>query len=207
MEQPVTDGPVQAEAVLAFWFGALDADGAADAEHTRRWFSKDSRFDDTIRVRFQSLHASAATGGCDDWLQGPRGTLAFVILLDQFSRNMFRGTAEAFAQDARALEAAGRAVDAGFDRRLRPSERGFLYMPFMHSEELTMQDRCVQLFADLRDQLAGPAAAGAAQQLDYARRHRDIIQRFGRFPHRNAALGRPSTAEEEAYLAGPGSSF
>jgi uncharacterized protein (DUF924 family) len=203
----MTEAASESESVLSFWFGALDAGGHADAEHRERWFRKDPAFDQLVTERWAALHARCAAGQCDHWQGTPRGALALVVLLDQLSRNMYRGQPAAFAQDHRALAAATAAIDRGFDRRLAPDERTFIYMPFMHSEELAAQDRCVALFAAWAAELAGAEAAAVADSLRYARQHRDIIQRFGRFPHRNAILGRPSTAEEEAFLSGPGSSF
>ena len=175
------------EAVLGFWFG-LDP---------QRWWTKDAAFDRDVRERFAGEHAAVLRGERDGWLATPRGRLAYVIVLDQLSRNMFRDTPRAFAADDRALDAAAGGIARGHDRDLPPGERGFLYMPYMHSELLPVQERCCELFASLGD----------AEQLDYARRHRDIVARFGRFPHRNAILGRPSTPEELAFLTQPGSSF
>jgi uncharacterized protein (DUF924 family) len=199
--------PSESESVLSFWFGPPQAGGRVDAEQRARWFRKDPVFDRQVAERWAALHARAAAGQCDDWLATPRGALALVVLLDQLSRNMYRGEAAAFAQDARALAAATRAIDLGFDRRLAPDERTFMYMPLMHSEDLAVQERCVMLFAAWAEDLSGADVKAVSEGLDYARQHRDIIQRFGRFPHRNAILGRPSTPEEEAFLAGPGSSF
>ncbi|MBS0319586.1 MAG: DUF924 domain-containing protein [Proteobacteria bacterium] len=189
----MTLDPAAAE-VLAFWFGP------APYAERKEWFRKDAAFDATIRERFGALIARALAGGLGDWCVAPHGSLARVIVLDQFTRNAFRDTAEAFAGDARALATAQDALDRGFDRTLAPLERWFLYMPFEHSESLAMQDRAIALFAALADEgLPGP--------LDWARRHRDVIARFGRFPHRNVMLGRASTAEELAFLRQPGSSF
>jgi len=197
----------EVEAVLEFWFGQLDESGAADAEHARRWFVKDEGFDREIRARFGVTHDAAAGGKREGWLAEARGSLAYVIVLDQFSRNLFRGDARAFAADARALAAAQKGVERGHDRMLRTDERAFLYMPFMHSEDLEMQDRSLQLFVALAAD-APPAHTGmAANQVRYAERHREIIARFGRFPHRNAVLGRPSTAEEVEFLKQPDSGF
>ncbi len=172
--------------LLAFWF----ADPA-------RWWKKDPAFDAELRARFEALHAAIEQGGHEDWLDSPRGALAYVIVLDQLSRNMFRDDPRAFASDARARAAARGALERGFDRALPEDQRAFLYMPFMHSEELADQDRCIELFTGL----------AGSNQLGYAERHRDIIRRFGRFPHRNAVLGRASTPEEIEFLKQPGSSF
>jgi uncharacterized protein (DUF924 family) len=185
------------EEVLAFWFGPLDAQGKSDASHVARWWRKDPAFDAEVASRFGALHEAVAGGQRDHWLATPRGRLAFVIVLDQFSRNMFRGSARAFATDQRAQQVVLEGIAAGMDRTLSAQERGFFYMPLMHSERLDTQNRCVELFTD--DQDAG--------YLKYAQQHRDIIQRFGRFPHRNALLDRPSTEEELAFLQLPGSSF
>ena len=173
------------EDVLAFWF--------ADSG---RWWKKDVAFDAEVRERFLALHEAIDRGEREDWLESPRGALAYVIVLDQFSRNMFRGTARSFASDARARAAALRAVEGGDDRTLSGDERMFVYMPFMHSEDLADQDRSCALFAACRP-----------DHLRYAELHRDVIRRFGRFPHRNVILGRASTPEERKFLEQPGSSF
>lgn len=197
----------QAEAVLSFWFGTLGPDGRCEPSVRERWFKRSEAFDQEVRERFQETHARAAEGEIEGWLTAPRGRLAYVILLDQLSRNMFRETPRMYATDAQALSAAAAAVDAGEDRTLRFAERVFLYMPFMHSERLADQDRCVELFTAFRDELSGALRDEVAQNLDYADKHRVIVARFGRFPHRNEILGRPSTEEELAFLREPGSSF
>jgi len=171
--------------VLTFWF--------ADPQ---RWWKKDPAFDAEIRDRFQTLHDAIGRDEREDWLESPRGALAYVIVLDQFSRNMFRGSACMFESDVRALAAARRTLDRGIDQSLSSDERMFLYMPFMHSEDIVDQDRCVELFA-----------SSSQESARYAERHRDIVRRFGRFPHRNALLGRPSTSAELEFLKQPGSSF
>jgi uncharacterized protein (DUF924 family) len=171
--------------VLSFWF----ADPA-------RWWKKDPAFDADVRDRFLALHEAIERGEHEDWLETPSGCLAYVVVLDQLSRNMFRGTARMFQSDARARAAARRAIERGDDRSLSPDERSFLYMPFMHSEALADQDLSVALFT--------PAGA---EQRRFAEAHRDIVRRFGRFPHRNALLGRASTPEELEFLKQPGSSF
>lgn len=173
--------------VLGFWFGQPPA----------RWFKKDPVFDQEIRDRFGALHGEVVLGQHDGWLTTARGRLAAIIVLDQFSRNMFRDTPGMFASDPRALEIALEGLTRGDDRALSPAERPFLFMPLMHAEDRAAQDRCVELFA----------ALGGEQGLDFAEQHRAIVQRFGRFPHRNAILGRTSTPEEVEFLAQPGSSF
>jgi uncharacterized protein (DUF924 family) len=183
-----------AAAVLDFWFGPPPLAPKA------AWFRKDPAFDETIRTRFSAVVEEALAGGLD-W-PGPRGTLARILVLDQFPRNLFRGQARAFAGDARALALALGLIDSGEHLALHPLERWFVYLPLEHAEDLPMQDRSVALFTAL-----GAEAPAMADALDYAVRHRDVIQRFGRFPHRNPALGRASTAGELAYLTTPGSGF
>ena len=193
--------------VLDFWFGSFDAAGLADAAHQARWWKKDPAFDAELRQRFGAEVLAAAAGKRDLWLVTPRGRLAVVILLDQCSRNIFRDTPAMFAQDARALAIACDGLERGDDRDLQTDERAFLYLPLMHSESLADQERCVILFAALRDRLSGPARERLAGNARFAVAHRDIIARFGRFPHRNSILGRPSTPEELQFLTEPGSSF
>ncbi|MCX7891436.1 MAG: DUF924 domain-containing protein [Burkholderiales bacterium] len=185
--------------VLAFWFG-----GAGSAESGRPrdcWFRKSDAFDAEIRERFGALHGAAHAGALDAWAETPLAALALLVVLDQFPRNLYRGTPRAFASDARALAVARKAVWRGFDRVLAPVARWFVYLPFEHAEDLTAQRESLRLFA----RLAGDPASATA--IDYARRHYDVIARFGRFPHRNAILGRPSTPEEAEYLRQPGSGF
>jgi uncharacterized protein (DUF924 family) len=175
--------------ILTFWFGDdLTA-------HREVWFEKDAEFDAAC-TRFAEALRDAKAGAYDDWTETPRGTLALIILLDQFSRNLHRGSAEAFAADAKARQIAGVAIAKGFDQALGPVERMFVYLPFEHSEALADQEEAVRLFATLGD-----------DAVKYAQRHLDVIRRFGRFPHRNAALGRTCTAEELAHLAEPGAGF
>jgi len=179
--------------VLEFWF-------AGDPAMRRKvWFEKDVAFDAAC-VDFAVARDLAKAGAFDEWADTPRGGLALLILLDQLSRNLHRGTAEAFAADAKARAIARALLARGFDQTLSPVERIFVYLPFEHSEALADQDLSVRLFEALDAALGG-------QVLDYAVRHRDVIRRFGRFPHRNAALGRASTVDEQAYLADPGAGF
>ncbi len=192
----------QAQAVLDFWF--LPADAAGHNRPRGEWFRKDAAFDNAIRRQFGALVAAALAGRLPNWGDDTETTLARILVLDQFTRNLFRDSARAFAGDAAALALAERMVGSGRDKNLPPLKRWFAFMPFMHSEALLQQERCVALFAALRREAQQPAFDSA---YDYAVRHRDIVARFGRFPHRNAALGRSSTAEEEAFLSQPGSSF
>ncbi len=181
--------------VLDFWFADRDAQG--QPAYRDQWFKRDDAFDAQIAHRFGAPVEQALAGELDRWADNADGVLALVILLDQFPRNLFRGTARAFAGDARALRLARQAVAQGLDRQLPRYQRMFLYLPFEHSEKLADQERSVALFAALGDE----------NVTRYAVAHRDIVARFGRFPHRNAALGRPSTAEEIEFLKQPGSSF
>ncbi len=191
--------PADFTEVLEFWFGAPDS--PVLGRRRREWFEKNPAFDAEISARFLGTYEAAAAGRLAMWERTPLASLALIVVLDQFSRNMFRGAARAFAADKIALDAARRAVDNGFDGLLRPIERLFLYLPFEHSEELSAQRRSLRMFAAL----AG--GSEAADNDDYARRHYDIVARFGRFPHRNAVLGRESTAQELEFLKQAGSSF
>lgn len=185
-------------AILDFWFDRRP--GVALASR-RAWFEKNTAFDDAIRQRFGAAVESALAEGYADWAETAEGALALLILLDQFPRNIFRGQAKAFAGDARARTIARHAVDRGFDIALPPVMRLFFYLPFEHSEQLADQDLAHLLFAALDKELPGQDLAL------WADRHRAVILRFGRFPHRNAALGRISSAEEIEFLKQPGSSF
>ncbi len=186
--------------VLDFWFGALSA-GFADDVHERRWFTPDPAFDAEVRRRFASVLARAAEGGLDAWRGSPRDTLALVVVCDQFSRHVHRGTREAYATDLLALSAASDAVARGEDRRLSSHERAFLYMPFQHSESRLDQHTAVGLFSALRDATPAGMRQRTGNFLRHAQQHRGIVLRFGRFPHRNAVLGRESTPAELEFLA------
>ena len=166
--------------ILAFWREA----------GPKKWFNKDAAFDQEIRTRFLATHEAAAAGTLADWENTAEGALALVILLDQFPRNMFRGSARAFATDPMAHRIADGAIAKGYDGQVSATDRQFFYLPFEHSESLADQDRCVTLFR----------AAGDAELLKWAELHADIIRKFGRFPHRNAVLGRATTAAEQAFL-------
>ncbi len=207
MEPTSTASAPAWQQIVDLWFGALDADGYADGQHSAKWWKKDPAFDAMLRDRFESTHGEIVAGTCDAWLAEPAGRLAQVIVLDQFSRNMYRDTPGMYATDALALRIAAAGIAAGADRTLATAQRTFLYMPFMHSETLADQDRCVALFAAMRDELGGPAGERLTGNVKFAIAHRDIVARFGRFPHRNAILGRTSTAEELAFLDQPGSAF
>ncbi len=202
-----TPTPPTIDDVLDFWFGELDAHGLADGEHRQRWFRKDPGFDATIRERFGALREAVLAGERDGWLDSPRGVLASIIALDQFSRNMFRGAPAMYEADDRAIELTLTLLDRGWEGELPTHHRTFALMPLMHSERIEQQDRCVAGFEALRDSREGVARDQVANNLRYAVGHRDIVARFGRFPHRNEILGRTSTTDEEAFLEKPGSSF
>jgi uncharacterized protein (DUF924 family) len=200
----------QAQAVFDFWFQPGPGQ-PADAPR-REWFQKDDAFDREISSRFGTLIDQALAGGLLEWdAEGPPSQLARILLLDQFTRNVHRGTPKAFAGDALALQAAQAMVDAGQDVALPPLQRAFVYLPFEHAEDMAMQELAVAFYTGMeseeRDVASEATLKGIAGMLDYAQRHREVIGRFGRFPHRNAILNRPSTAEEQAYLQQPGSGF
>ncbi len=185
--------------VLDFWFGT---GGSPEYGKPREeWFRKSDEFDAAIRTRFLDLHRLAAAGQMQPWQAAPDSLLALILVLDQFPRNLFRGSSRAFSTDAQAQAAAQLAVARGHDRTLLPVQRWFVYLPFEHAEDLGLQRRCLELFEGLR------ADADSADTIDYARRHYEIIARFGRFPHRNAVMGRISTPEEIEFLKQPGSGF
>lgn len=190
----------EAEALLDYWFGD-DADPAEFARHQRRWFAGGEAVDRELAARFGALHARAARGELDAWGGQPRGRLALILLLDQLSRNLGRGRADAFANDARAFELAESGIALGQDRKLAPAERVFFLMPYQHTESLPAQDRSVALFSELAREPAPDHLRAAVEGFArYAREHRDIVARFGRFPHRNRIMGRTSTPEERSYL-------
>ena len=181
-------GSIQPDHVLNFWF----------LQHTAvDWFGKNATFDQAIAQQFLSTYWQAAAGELSAWRQTAEGRLAEIIVLDQFSRNLFREQAQQFAADSMALVLAQEAIAQGFDQQLVPQQRLFMYMPYMHSESVLIHQRAVELFTDL----------GLPDNLDFEYQHQAIIQRFGRYPHRNAVLGRPSTAAELAFLQQPNSSF
>ncbi len=185
--------------ILTFWF---EDDRTIPRE---KWFKRDAAFDEQIRARFGALTDHAAAGALDPWAATPDSALALLIVLDQFPRNLYRASARAFAADAHARTIAREAVlKRGFDRDFSNPARAFLYLPFEHSEDRGEQDISVALFEGMRD---SPAARASGGVIDYAWRHWQVIRRFGRFPHRNAALGRQNAPEEEEYLAQPGAGF
>ena len=196
-------------AVLGYWFGDLKEGEIPPDDVIARWWGKDQETDDYIRENFGRDLEEAARGGLRSWEETPRGTLALVIVLDQFSRNIYRDDPRAFAQDGRALETAMSGIARGFDKWLYPVMRVFFYMPFMHSEDLLMQERSLELFRGLENEFSSvpDVSEMLSGNRDFAERHYDIVKRFGRYPHRNRILGRESTPEEIEFLKQPGSSF
>lgn len=195
---------VDPETVLTTWFPS------DPAQAQKLWWGKDEATDADLRERFSSTLAAARRGELDAWATTARGRLALIIVLDQLSRNIHRGSPEAFAGDAKARALVHEGLERGHDRELAPIERVFMYLPLEHSESLAEQDQCVGLFRTLADEVAATDAELGkryAFYLTFADRHREIIARFGRFPHRNAVLGRESTDEELAFLTEPNSSF
>ena len=198
MSEPTND-------ILAFWFGN---DVAAGSWKERRsvWFAGGPDLDNEIGSHFGDWHESASRGELSEWQRSAHGSLALILLLDQFTRNLYRGTADAFSQDGRAQAAMQAGIDAGQDEELEPIERAFFYMPCMHAEDLQLQNQGVELFTAL-SKIPGDAQDHLEGTLKYAIEHRDLLVKFGRFPHRNPILKRTATADEEAYLAQGGATF
>ncbi|HET6604592.1 MAG TPA: DUF924 family protein [Xanthomonadaceae bacterium] len=193
--------------MLAFWIGPLDADGAPEPHRPQLWFSADPAFDAEIDRRFGALCAQALNGGCDAWRDHAGDWLALLIVLDQFPRNLHRGSARAFAGDAKAQDLAIEGLSCGFDASLPVGARGLSYLPFQHAENLLLQRRSVALYEDLLARAPVSMRADCQEQLRYARAHCEVIERFGRFPHRNDALGRATTVQERAFLDRHGRGF
>lgn len=197
----------QAETVLDFWFGPAGNAAGIAGRQRKLWFGKSAANDQAVAGQFAATLLAATAGQLDHWSSTPRGRLALIIVLDQFPHHIHRNQAQAFATDPRALTLCLDALTAGEDRQLEPIERVFLYLPLEHAESNAMQERSVLLFEKLAHVAAVGERALFDDFLDYARKHRDVVARFGRFPHRNAILGRPSTDEELEFLKQPGSRF
>jgi uncharacterized protein (DUF924 family) len=193
--------------VLQCWFGDADDEATVIDRQSGLWWGKDEGVDADLRRRFGPLLQDLEAGRLDAWEVTPPGRLAAIILADQIPRNIHRGTPAAFRTDPIALSLALEGLDSGDNRRLSPLQRVFFYLPLEHAESLECQDLSVALYQDLLDEAEEGLRRHFQSYLDFARRHRDIIRRFGRFPHRNYILGRDSTAEEAAFLKKPGSSF
>jgi uncharacterized protein (DUF924 family) len=198
----ISDMASPVEAVLRFWFGHSATEATDYTARRKLWFGKNNSFDQEIADRFQPLYQQAANGELDHWQDSPNSCLALLIVLDQFPRNLFRHHPQAFATDAKALALAQVAIAQGFDQALEPVQRIFMYLPLEHSENLADQLQSVECFRSLV--AIDPQLSDV---LDYALRHYEVIQRFGRFPHRNIILDRTSTPEEIEFLKQPGSSF
>lgn len=198
--------------LLDWWFGPADTIDRTDAtavsrEKHKLWFGYRAKQDAEARERFGVFVQDALAGRLKNWRQEPEGWLAEILLLDQLTRMLFRHTPDAFSGDARALALARKGIEEGWHQRLPPIAHVFVYLPFEHDESAASQAMAVEYFSALAVQCRPEERKVFADFLDYARRHQDVIRRFGRFPHRNVILGRPSTAEEAAYLAKPGSGF
>ena len=200
-------GAETARTITDFWFGSTAGDSVVAAQQARLWWIKNPTTDRTIRERFATTTAAAARGDLNSWAQQPTGLLALILLTDQFTRNMYRNTPAAFEHDALAQRWSLEALERGIDQRLRPIERLFVYLPLEHAESNALQARSVELFTRLFQEVAPADVETFRGFLVYALRHRSVIARFGRFPHRNPILGRDSTIEELDFLAKPGSTF
>jgi uncharacterized protein (DUF924 family) len=199
-------GMETAESLHACWFGG-EADDAAAERQSKLWWSKSAELDAGLAARFAPMVEAARAGKLDWWTDTAQGTLALILLTDQLPRNIYRGTAAAFASDPMARGIAVAGIERGMDLQLQPIERAFFYLPLEHAESMADQDRSVSLYTQLFHEASAPQVDRYRNYLDYALRHRQVIERFGRFPHRNAIIGRTSTPEEIAFLQEPGSSF
>lgn len=193
--------------VLDYWFGKLEGPCTFPGDRAQLWWAGGEAVDAEIRERFGALFEQATSGALDDWQRTPRAALALVILLDQFSRNLGRGTPAAFANDDKALACCEAALQQGHDRALFPLERAFLYMPMMHAESREMATKCVAAFQRLSREIKEQCPGDAPDFLTHAEQHASVVERFGRYPHRNEILGRPSSAEEREFLAAGAESY
>ena len=198
---------IDSETILTYWFGANPDQAALAKDRADLWWSKNIDVDREIRQRFESSVQLAGEGRLNSWLIEPRGRLALIILTDQLPRNIYRDSPQAFAFDTRALEWSLDGIESSVDRRLRPIERVFFYLPLEHSERLEDQERSVAMFRELLPSVDPDQQEIFESYLNFAILHRDVVARFGRFPHRNRILGRTSTPEELYFLSQPGSSF
>jgi uncharacterized protein (DUF924 family) len=193
--------------VLNFWFGEIRETEEYLQARTQLWFMGDPKTNEMIRQKFEPLLKAFIAGNHGDWCGQPPGRLASIIVLDQFSRNLYRGTPKAFAQDSAALKLALDGIAIKADRLLHPVQRLFFYLPLEHAEDMAVQEQSIKQFAQLLHEVPAPIKESFEENLDYAMQHYEIIQKFGRFPHRNKTLSRPSTDEEIEFLKLPGSSF
>lgn len=208
-EVSATDKHEAISGVLRFWFGDLREGELPDKEKQMTWWMKSEEFDELVRQRFEKYVLLAGKGKLFHWLETPLGTVAFIIVVDQFPRNIYRDTPGAFSRDSLALRTCLEGIEKGFDQGLHPAHRAFFYLPLMHSEDPEIQSLSVRKYSALENEYAShpQIRETLACSTDFAGRHFDIIKRFGRYPHRNAALGRESTPEETEFLKEPGSSF
>jgi len=195
------------ETIVSFWLGTCLDDPEAAFARRDWWYDGSASVDEEIRSRFGALVSRACTGSLPDWQATPNGAFALILLLDQFTRNIYRGTPEAYAGDAAAFDIVNGAIDRNLDRELHPVARIWLYHPFHHAEQIEAQDRGIVLLNEVLRSAADPWHPYIQRSIKGWTRHRDIVARFGRFPHRNKVLGRPSTDEERAFLADNGEAF
>lgn len=195
--------------VLNFWFGNLKENELPSEEYRKKWWIKDHENDMQIKDLYGDDLDLAIRGELDEWKTTPAGTMALILLFDQFTRNIYRDTREAFSQDQKALVICINGLNKAFDDALHPIQRAFYYMPLMHSEDISMQEKSIECFSNLVKQFKTPESIShmVSDNYEYAIKHYEIVKRFGRYPHRNAILGRESTLEEIEFLNGPGSSF
>lgn len=202
----LTEDTQNIQKILSFWFGELKGNTVPKEKHYF-WFEKNNETDAFIKENFEFLFQKSNSGELNNWIKDSDGLLAWVVLLDQFSRNIYRENAKAFEQDKKALQISLNVILAGLDKKYKPAERIFLYLPLEHSEILDVQKKSVGLFKVLFDESSPENKQILEMSYEYARRHEEVIERFGRFPHRNKILGRESTEEEIEFLKTPGSSF
>jgi len=195
--------------IVHFWFGDLKKNEVPGDDKQKSWWMKDAEFDKRIKDNFGNDLKKAINGDLDDWKTSPEGSLALIILLDQFSRNIHRDTIKAFSQDDKSIEICLEGIEKGFDKKLHPVQRIFFYIPLMHSEDIDMQEKSLKYFSGLVKEYkeSESVADVVSNSYKFAVKHYDIIKRFGRYPHRNEILGRESTPEEIEFLNQPGSSF
>ena len=198
---------IQSDSVLDFWFGTAGSATEIAGRQRKLWFGKSLANDQVVTERFSTTLVSATAGQFNQWASTPRGRLALLIVFDQFPHHIHRDQPQAFATDPQALAFSQHALATGEDKQLTPIERVFLYLPLEHAESIALQDLSVSLYEEMAGDASADEHALFENFLDYARKHRDVVARFGRFPHRNAILGRESTADELEFLTQPGSRF
>lgn len=193
--------------ILSYWFGDVVDQPELMQQKLAFWYGKNDDVDNDIRQQFGEHVERASQGDYDDWQKTAEGRLALIILLDQFTRNIYRNTSEVYAADAKALQIAMQGIELGHDQQLQPIHRVFMYMPLEHAEDKLIQQRCVELFEQLANSVPDSQHKLYLNFLDYAIKHQEVVDRFGRFPHRNKLLNRQSTQQEQEFLQQPGSSF